>query len=388
VSPRNRGRVFMMAKEEVVLFGCGDVGPIHEPVGPYSTLVRDTLASGDIRFAQIERIYATTGTLQAHCSNGYMRVKPEMASLLSDCRFDVVSVASNHCLDWGPDAFLEHLDVIRGRGIQTVGGGRNKEEAHKPVIVERNGVTVAFLAYCSVLHEGYEAKRDRAGAAPLGAETFYDMTEGQPGVPPKVITHPVEEDLEEMVKQIKAAKKIAHCVVLSLHWGIHYIPKMIAQYQRTAAKAAFAAGADLILGHHPHIPKGVEVFGGKVCFYSLGNFIMTSVEPSAEKIRKFKQDYGIYGAKLSTDPAYKYFANGVDGLRSMIAKAVLTKEGVKRVSFLPVYIDRQLRPEVLHRDDPRFREMVDYMNWASDDFDCRFTTAGDEVVVEMASNKS
>jgi poly-gamma-glutamate capsule biosynthesis protein CapA/YwtB (metallophosphatase superfamily) len=67
--------------------------------------------------------------------------------------------------------------------------------------------------------------------------------------------------------------------VLSLHWGIHFVPRLIADYQKTVAYAAIEAGADVILGHHAHVPKAIEVHAGKTCFYSLCNFIMSTPAP-------------------------------------------------------------------------------------------------------------
>ncbi|HYU13372.1 MAG TPA: CapA family protein [Stellaceae bacterium] len=82
--------------------------------------------------------------------------------------------------------------------------------------------------------------------------------------------------MADLVADVRAAKERADVVVLSLHWGVHFVPRLIADYQKTVALAAFAAGADLILGHHAHVLKAIEVFGGKTCFYSLSNFIMSS----------------------------------------------------------------------------------------------------------------
>ena len=111
----------------------------------------------------------------------------------------------------------------------------------------------------------------------MRAHTYYEPFDYQAGVPPRVVTVPYEEDLAGMVEDIRAregAWPTSSCV--SLHWGIHYIPRMIADYQVTVANAAFEAGADLILGHHAHTPKAIGVHQGKVCFYSLSNFIMSS----------------------------------------------------------------------------------------------------------------
>src|SRR5204863_2660832 len=121
----------------------------------------------------------------------------------------------------------------------------------------------------------------------MRAHTYYDsrtrsaMEQYTPGTPPRVITVPFEEDLQVLQDDIANAKRQADAVVMSIHWGIDRIPKAICDYQPAVAHAAIDAGADLILGHHPHCLKAVEVYKGKVCFYSIGNLMKTrgSIEP-------------------------------------------------------------------------------------------------------------
>src|SRR5512139_2379474 len=128
----------------LTLLGCGDVGPIHEPVDAFAELAKPTLTQADLRFAQVERVYSERGALQVHSGDIHSRVSPHMASIFSACGFDVASVASNHAMDWGPEALLDSIEVLRLRGIQTVGAGRNLAEAREAAIVERGGVRVAF----------------------------------------------------------------------------------------------------------------------------------------------------------------------------------------------------------------------------------------------------
>src|SRR6185295_2860306 len=109
------------------------------------------------------------------------------------------------------------------------------------------------------------------------------------------------------------------------------VPRVIADYQPIIAKAAFAAGADLILGHHPHVPKAIAVHGGKVCFYSLSDFIMSAPPKTPEQIDTFRKRYG-----TDVDPERPLLPYGKDSSRSLIAKAVLTQSGIGKVSFLPV----------------------------------------------------
>jgi poly-gamma-glutamate synthesis protein (capsule biosynthesis protein) len=360
----------------LTLLGCGDVGPVHEPVVDFCTLVKPALAQADIRFAQCERVYSDRGSLQVHSGGEHSRVAPHMAAVFSECGFDVVSVASNHAMDWGPDAMLETIEVLRSRGIATIGAGRDLAAARKPAVLERNGIKVAFLAYCSVLREGYAAKRGTPGVAPLRAHTYYEAAEYQAGMPPRVVTVPYEEDLAALVEDVEAARGIADAVVVSLHWGLHFIPRVIADYQPRVARAAFEAGADLILGHHAHVPKAIGVHGGKACFYSLSNFIMSAPPAKPERYEAFAKRYG-----AALDPDYPNLPYGVDAKRSLIAKAVIGRGGVERASFLPVLIDTRLRPEVLKRGDPRFDDAVRYMTWASEGYCDGFRIEGDEVAI-------
>ncbi|HUP93814.1 MAG TPA: CapA family protein [Burkholderiales bacterium] len=365
---------------EVVILGCGDVGPIDQPLERYSELVRPVLADADIRFAQVERVYSERGALQLASGGAHSRLKPHMASVFSDCGFNVVSLASNHAMDWGADAMLDTIAVLRDRGMQVIGAGRNLEDARRPATVEIKGTRVAFLAYCSILNNAYWATNDKPGIAPLRVHTYYEPFDYQPGIPPKVVTVPFEEDLSALLADVRAAKETADVVVLSFHWGIHFIPALVADYQPLVAKAAFDAGADLILGHHAHTPKAIGVHRGKVCFYSLSNFIMSSVEKTPEKAKAFEQQYGV-----TLDRDYPKLAYGADAKRSLIAKARVSNKGVSKVSFLPVIIDTKLRPEPLQRSDPRFDEMVQFMERVSTDFDHRFVADANEVIVTGAA---
>ena len=365
-----------MTNGSIVLLGCGDVGPCHEPVESFCTLARPVFATADLRFAQCERMCTDKGSLQPRGSPTG-RTKPHMDSLYDYCGFNVVSVASNHAMDWGGDALLDAIARLQKKDIHVMGGGRNIEAARKPAIIEKNGVKVAFLAYCSILHPGWEAGPDKAGIAPMRVHTYYEPIESQPGLPPRVVTIPYLEDLEAMVEDIRKAKAAAHAVIVSMHWGLHFVPRVIAEYQTIVAKAAFRAGADLILGHHAHVAKAIEVFDGKACFYSLGNFIMSDFAASQPRFIKKLKFYGVT-ANVDESPRCPH---GKDSKHSLIVKAVLSCKGIEKLSFLPVQIDRELRPEVLLRNDPRFDESVNFMEWVSEGFNHKFAVEGDEVVV-------
>ena len=372
----------MAAHDGIVLMGVGDVGPVHGDMKSYAELAKSTLAAADIRIGQCERVYSTRGALQVHSGGAHSRLAPDMADVFTACGFDVLSLASNHSMDWGPDAMLDTKALLEKMGFLTVGVGENLKEARQPAFIEKEGIKVGFLNYCSVLHEGYEAGPNKAGVAPLRIHTYYEAFDYQAGIPPKVVTIPYEDDLKAMLEDIAAVKKQADILVLCLHWGLHFIPRLMADYQPLVAHLAFDAGADIILGTHAHVPKAIEVYKGKVCFHSLSNFIMTapgSTEPkNVEQLRK--KFLTFYSTDI--DPEYPYLPYGKDAKRSLVAKAVLTKDGVSRVSFFPALINKQYKPEILHKGDARFNDSVEYMERASEGFAHRFSIEDNEVVIK------
>ncbi|MBI4526946.1 MAG: CapA family protein [Deltaproteobacteria bacterium] len=371
------------SNNSVSLLAGADIGPVVEPVDQFADLVLPSLKEADLRFAQCERTYSEGGHSPGWGTGSgggeHSRLHPRLASIWKTAQIDVASLASNHTMDWGPEALLDTLELFRGMGVQTVGAGKNEEEARRAIVLERKGIKIAFLAYCSVLRSGQAATGDRAGIAPMRAHTYYEAVDYQPGTPPKVVTVPYEEDLLALQGDIRKAKKQADIVVLSIHWGVRVLPKVIATYQPPVAHAAIDAGADLILGHHAHILKAVEVYKGKVCFYSMGNFMTTG----SNDVR-LPYLWNLYWYRI--DPEYMpprgRYHFPVDSEKTLLVKAVFGKHEVKRVSFLPAFINHRAQPETLKRDDPRFAEVLNYMEWVSDQYPHRFRIDQNEIVVQ------
>jgi hypothetical protein len=366
---------------QISLLAGGDCGPAHGPqhgfpLERYAELIRPVLATADLRFVNCMRQYSTRGTGSDRAPHG--RQPPEMAKLFTDCGFDAVTTANNHMYDFGPDAMLDTRALLLGKGIKVTGAGRDLDEARQPAIVERNGIKVGFLGYCAVTPAGGEAAPGKPGIASLRIRTSYE-TRG-PHAPVRIRTEPDECDLQMIADDIKALRRQADIVIPALHYGVVWVPRVISDYQIAVAHACIDAGADMVLGHAPHIPKAIEVYNGKVIFYSLGVFCMTKPFPSPA----WKEAPWAHGAlrnHTDQDPDYPLLPYGKDAKRALLAKAVLAKDGIKRVSFLPMMIDRQYRPEALRNGDPRFADAVRYMEWTSEGFDHKFTIEDDEVIV-------
>ncbi len=372
---------------EISFLGTGDCGPVHGPndgfpIERYTELVRPTLAAVDLRFVNCERQYSRRGTYDEAAHPGkdhaHGRQPPEMAKIFTDCGFDAATIANNHMYDYGPEALLDTRALLLEKGLKVTGAGKNLEEARQPAVVECKGIKVGFLGYCSVLPHGGEAGPAKVGIAPLRVKTYYEPR--GPHAPTRVRTEPDEGDMTMILDDIASLRKQVDIVVPVFHWGVIWAPRIIADYQVTVAHACIDAGADLILGHHAHVPKAIEVYKGKAIFYSLSNFCMTKTHANAV----WKEAPWAHGAlrnHADQDPDYPLLPYGQHAKRTLLAKAIFSKSGVRRVSYLPMMIDKLYRPEVLRNGDPRFDDMVRYMDWASEGFSHKFAVRGDEVVV-------
>jgi poly-gamma-glutamate capsule biosynthesis protein CapA/YwtB (metallophosphatase superfamily) len=357
----------------VILNAVGDVAPDREDPRECFALARATLLDGDLGFCQLECNLTTRGTRLPQARHTH-RSTAAAAAAMKEAGFSIVSFAGNHCMDWGPEGLLDSIDNLRNAGLQVVGVGPDIRAARSPVFSEVRGVRTAFLAYSSILPEAYWADDRRAGCAPMRAHTLYEQIEhDQPGTPARIHTWAHRGDLDALVADIRAVRKQAHVVVLSMHWGIHFVPATLADYQREVAHAAIDAGADLILGHHPHILKGVEFYRDRAIFYSLSNFAVDlRMTPAHAASKSFKEIQSLSpGWVPNFDSLYNF---PPDSRMTGVARIALDVSGVCGVAFIPAFINDQAQAESLSLGDPRFDQVADYLKWccAEQGFDTQF----------------
>ncbi len=378
-----------MSEKEITLLAVGDVLPERDQPEELFVHVQQEINQADISFCQLEANISERGTRMPQARHT-TRIKRNVATALKNTGFNVVSFAGNHCMDWGREAFFDTINALQEDGMEVTGVGGNIKEAREPVITEVDGTKVAFIAYSTILPQCYWAEADRPGCAPMRAFTHYEQIEhDQPGTPCRIHTFPHREDLEALVQDIKKAKQQADVVVMSIHWGIHFVPAVIADYQRQVARVAIDNGVDLILGHHAHILKGVEVYKGVPIFYSLCNFA-TELEmtPEHANSKGFKEIQGLHPEWIPDfDSRYNF---PPDSRKSIIVKAKINNKKISEVSYLPLYIDKQAVPEILFAGDTRFDEVADYIDEISKDQDLHyeFTKRGDEIVIALTSPNS
>ena len=241
-------------------------------------------------------------------------------------------------MDWGQDALFDTIDALEKESLAVIGVGENIAEARKPAIIDCKGTRIAFLAYNSVLPMAYWAEEGRPGCAPLRAFTVYEQIEhDQPGTPCRVHTFSHKADLAAMVDDIRKAKSQADLVIVSTHWGVHFIPAVIADYEKEIAHAAMMPARTLIVGHHPHILKGIEVYKGKVIFHSLSNFALELPFQFDKKLRETTRHKEIQNLnpEWEADPEYPM---PPDTRKTVLVKCVISGKTIEKVSFLPAYL--------------------------------------------------
>lgn len=368
----------------ITVLAVGDVDVNRNDPDSIFAHVAHTIQSADIAFCQLESNYYSERGIILPQARVPSVADPRNAPAIKKAGFSVVSYASNHALDCGSEAFLDTIEVMRRTGIDPIGVGRNIEEARRPQIINCKGTKIAFLAYCSILPMGYWADVKRPGCAPMRAWTVYEQVEhDQPGTPARIHSFANEYDKAAMVSDIKKAKAQADIVIVSAHWGIHFKEAEIAMYQKEYAYAALDAGADIILGHHAHILKAIEIYKGKPIFYSLCNFALDLTLPQEMLNSPRWRELMELNPSWTIDPRYKSYPFPADSRMTMAGKIIISDKKVTKVSFLPALIHEDSRPRFLAKKDKEFNDVVAYMQKVTkaQKIDTQFTVEGNEVIV-------
>ena len=366
----------------LTILAAGDVGARRDDLDSMFDGCRDQLNGADLAFGQLETTISDGGAIVPNARLA-MRAPVGMAAAARRAGFGIMSFAGNHCLDWGYAAFDDTLRHAAEAGLPLCGAGQTLEAARKPVLLDIHGTRIAILAASCILPEGYAAGERKAGCAPLRAHTVYEQIEhDQPGTPARTRTSPNRDDLAAVCSAIAQARSQADIVLLSLHWGLHMTEAVLADYQRIAAHAAIDAGADAILGHHPHILKAVELYRGRPIFYSLGNFAIEQPhvwDPTIVESESFRH---LVSLNPKWDLAGSYMLPE-DTRLTGLARLIVEDGKLEQIGFLPAYIEDDSAPRMLTADDPAFARVQAYLERVTEaaGFDTRFTPDGDALSI-------
>jgi poly-gamma-glutamate capsule biosynthesis protein CapA/YwtB (metallophosphatase superfamily) len=351
----------MTQKTKIV--AAGDIAVNRREPDSIFELVKSEIADADIAFGQIEAVYSMKGCLNVSGTSSPLRADPENVAAIKRAGFSIASLAGNHCMDYGLEGFSDMVGHFKANDIKTFGAGENLAEARKPIIVEHNGNKIGWLAYCSILPMRYWADIDRPGCAPARARTVYETLEpDQPGTPPRIITYPHDEDFANIMSDIRDLKSRVDVVIVSMHWGLHFREGELATYELKYGRSAIDAGADVILGHHQHILKPIEIYKGKPIIYGMANFAFDMYyQPGEfEKPERMERRERLHPG-WTRDPDYPTFPFPVDSRKGMFVKITVADKNVERVSWKPLMINQKSQPRCLSRNDPAFDDVVAYM---------------------------
>ena len=217
-----------------------------EPAGinPFE-FIEPSLASADIAVVNAEMAISDRGS--AVDKEFVFRAPPPAAARIAAAGIDVASLANNHARDYGPDALLDTVALLEAAGVVALGAGADAAAAYGYRVLHAGNVRVAFVATSMVVPWMFPAGPDRPGIASA-------------------------RPMDRTVESVRAAARAADVVIVVVHWGAERQTCPVAE-QRDVARAFLDAGADAVIGHHPHVLQPVEFDGGKLVAYSLGNFV-------------------------------------------------------------------------------------------------------------------
>ncbi len=215
---------------------------VENPESVYGDLINE-LRDADLRVTNLECTMIDQGRA-VHKSGSVFKGMNHHVSGLSAVPFEIAAMANNHVFDYGLEAFKNTCKLLKEKNIDSMGAGLSQEEAEKPLIKEVKGLKIAFINFC----EGEDLTAAENGPGVFGWEV---------------------DRVCEIIKEIKTK---ANAVVVICHAGLEYIPFPPPYIARAFQKVA-DAGADLVIGHHPHVPQGIDIYKGTPICYSLGNFL-------------------------------------------------------------------------------------------------------------------
>lgn len=333
-----------MANEKISIAMTGDLildepGTIEEFFAP----VMPVLNAQDIMAGHIETPHTTFERAEPSCID--IQAPPSNPEHLNPLKgvFDVVSCASNHSYDCGPNGILDTISKLDELGIPHCGTGKNIYEAKKPVYLDCKGIKVGFISYNLTGPKLGWAMSQKPGTNHVKVETAYIPNFDMPGGSCRTKTWIEPADEEQFKNEVKELKANCDVAVILAHIGIGGdIPKLC-DYEPQFTHGCIDAGADIVFCHHHHILKGVEVYKGKPIYHGLGNFVCATYAMTAGKndtpemiaYLKVREKEGRGGGHYKVDFYPWSELSRLTGL----AQVYIDKEGNCENYFIPCYIE-------------------------------------------------
>lgn len=330
---------------------------------------RTLLGAVDVLFGNCEGAYTDRPTPAP--GGGWSVLSPAgYATALGPAGFDVMALANNHALDGGYTGLEDTMDLLREQGIRAIGAGADLARARRPVVVEHGASRIAFIAFSCVHPPGYAARARTPGVAAIRVESHYYLPDDdpyayiEPGAVPKVRTFPRTEDAEAVTDCIARLAREADVVVASFHWGTSRSPAVLTDYERMLGPLAVDAGADVVLGHHHHLLRGVELHAGKPIFYGLGHFVFDQVTDWSTEELAYLHSLGEYG--IYPRDGYPLLPFHPDGRLTVMAAIEFDGNRLARAGMVPCVISPANHTVPVAPDTPDGRRVLQYLRHVSE----------------------
>jgi poly-gamma-glutamate capsule biosynthesis protein CapA/YwtB (metallophosphatase superfamily) len=268
---------------------------------------------------------------------------PENLDALKRAGFAAVSLAGNHIADWGSEGIEDTIERLDRLEIAHAGAGATLEEARVPARLERRGRRIALLSYNCVGPEAAWAAADRAGCNYLEVLT----ADGSPVAPAGPLVEATPEALARLHTDIAEARPSAELVIVALHKGIVHTPAKLAPYERPLASAALAAGADIVVGHHAHILRGVELDDGRPVFHGLGNGCVVTHALSPGQDHPARSAWAERRRELfgfEPDPRYTLAPFHPEAVNGVLGIVIAHESGRFATGVVPLFVEPPGRP--------------------------------------------
>jgi poly-gamma-glutamate capsule biosynthesis protein CapA/YwtB (metallophosphatase superfamily) len=312
-------------------------GPDHWLGGIAAVLGRADLSIGHLEVAHTLRGTEQVGDVPAP------RADPAHLAALHRAGFDALTLAGNHIADQGAEGILDTLTELDRLGIGHCGAGMDLHSARQACQLETSGRRFSLLSYNCVGPESSWAQSARAGCAYVRVAT----ADGSPIAPAAPLSQADPESLRDMADAVREAKREGGMVIVALHKGVVHTPALLAPYERPIAHVAIDAGADIVISHHAHIVRGIELHRGKPIFHGLGNGCVVTQALNVDQRHPARAAWAAERKRrfgFEPNPAYTLAPFHPEAVHGMLGRVRVHADGTLETGFYPLWFEAPGRP--------------------------------------------
>lgn len=336
---------------------CGDLVLDEPNPGYWLSGIAPVLHNADLAVGHLE-VPHTRSTKELKGDVPAPGADPDHLAALLEAGFGALTLAGNHMADCGEEGIIDTREGLNRLGIAYCGAGIDLIEARCPAVLSIYEKRISILSYNCVGPEKGWAAETKAGVAFVRIDT----ADGSPITPSACLERASSESVRSMQQDIVSAKQDADILIVALHKGIVHTPALLAHYERPISHAAIDAGADIIIGHHAHIIRGIEFYREKPIFHGLGNGCVVTHALNPDQDHPLRADWALKRKELfgfELDPEYRLAPFHPEAINSILGCVRLYNNGRIEAGFIPVYVEPPGRPVIA--ESSKAEEIIDYV---------------------------